>query len=561
MKKWVYKDVSVTKTNELSDTAGIGWLFAYLLIGRGIETVDEVKEFVYPNFNLMYDPFLLNDMDKAVSRIKTAVNLGEKITVYGDYDVDGLTSTAIILDMLEIMGVKADVYIPDRIHEGYGLNKDALKQIANNGCKLIITVDLGATAIEEIEYGNSLGLEFVVTDHHQLLERLPEALAIVNPHRDDCPYPFKNLAGVGVAFKLATAVLSDKYDSKVVLQRYYDLLSLGTISDIVSLTGENRLYTKYGLKHFSNTCNVGLKTLLKLTGFDNSVINETSIGYGLGPRINSAGRMGKVETALNLLISKNINEAEYFAGQLCEMNASRKSIEQDIFLQAEKQIAEFENIDNIIVVYSKNWHTGIIGIVASRLVEIHSRPVIILSVDDNGICHGSGRSIRNFNLFDSLTYCSSLLEKYGGHEMAVGLTIKENNILEFIKAINNYASIVIDEDMLVPYLEIDYEADPTEITIDLAEKLKFFEPYGQDNPKPIFSMRNMEVISCNETRDGKHLRMHCSSMGKHFWCIGFNMAQEKPAVGSIIDLAFNLDINEYNNTKDISLVIKDIHKH
>lgn len=561
MKKWIYKDTSVTRANELSKEAGIGWIFSFLLIGRGIDCSSDVKNFVYPNISQMNNPFLLKDMDKAVDRIKKAIKNNEKITVYGDYDVDGLTSTAIILDMLSVFGVKADYYIPDRINEGYGLNKNALDIISQNGTKLIITVDLGSTAIEEVEYGNSLGLEFVITDHHQLMDSLPSACAVVNPHRDDCSYPFKNLAGVGVAFKLASAMLSDLYDNKIILQRYYDLLSLGTISDIVSLKDENRLYTKYGLKHFSSTKNEGLKALIKQCGFDASNFNETAIGFGIGPRINSAGRLGKVEVALKLLTTNNTHDAEFYAAQLCEMNNTRKTIEQDIFTEAEKQINEQETLDNILVVYSKGWHTGIIGIVASKLVDRYNRPTIILSIDENGSCHGSGRSIPGFNLFDALSFCSSYLQKYGGHEMAAGLTLNETDIPRFIKAINEYSSIVMSEDMFIPALEIDYEADPTEIGVELAEKLIFFEPYGQDNPKPVFSMRNMEVVSSSETRDGKHLRMRCSCMGKHFWCIGFNMASEKPAPGSIVDLAFNLEINEYNNTKDISLVIKDIHKH
>ena len=560
MKQWLYKDTSITKAELFAKEAGIGLIFAYLLLNRGIDSKEDSTKFIYPSISELHDPFLLADMKKGVERIRKAAAFGEKVTVFGDYDVDGLTSTAILTDTLSVIGINADSYIPDRIHEGYGLNNDAIKSIAKTGTRLIVTVDLGVTAISEVEYGNSLGIDFVITDHHQLSETLPDAYAVINPNRADCNYPYKHLAGVGVAFKLASALLSDRFDYKTIFSRYYDLLCLGTISDIVPLTGENRLYAKYGLKHFQNTQNPGLKALIKYSGYENRIINETAVGFGIGPRINCAGRMGNVEIAHKALTTKDAGEASSLASSLCEINEERKKVEQEVFEQAIKQIGE-SDIQNVIVVYGKGWHTGIIGIVASKILDLYYRPTVVLGIDDNGIAHGSARSVSGFNIFDAFSACSELLEKFGGHEMAAGLTLKEENIPVFSQAINHYSDIIASDELFIPSIEVDYEADPTEIDITLAEKIKYFEPFGTDNPCPVFALRDMSVIECGPTRDGKHLRLRGNCNGKHFWCIGFNMGNESIKPGDIIDLAFNLEINEYNNNRDVSLIIRDIHKH
>ncbi len=561
MKHWIYKDTSVTAAAEFAERANIGDIFSYLLLNRGIDTVEEVRSFIYPNISHMHDPFLLTDMEKAVFRIKKAAQNHEKVTIYGDYDVDGLTSVTILSDALKSLGINAEIYIPDRLHEGYGLNNEAIKSIAGDGTTLIITVDLGATATDEVEYGNGLGLDFVITDHHQLGEKLPDAVAVVNPHREDCRYPYKELAGVGVAFKLASALLSDKFDYKSILVKYVDLLCLGTIADIVPLTGENRFYAKYGLTHFHETKNFGLKALIKYGGFENRQITETVIGFGIAPRINAAGRMGNAQEALNLLTAKSEADAEHFAQILCNLNDQRKLTEQEIFRQALAETEGSCDEYNVIVASGRGWHTGIIGIVASRLLDIYHKPVIVLSIDEHGMAHGSARSIENFFMFDALSSCGGLLEKFGGHDMAAGLTIKEENIPAFRAAINEIASIVLPEDAFRETLEIDYEAEVTEIDIGLAEKLKFFEPYGTDNPRPVFSMSNLTVVDSAPTKDGKHLRARLNCMGRHLWCIGFGMGDIHLTPGETVDIAFNLELNEYNGSKEENLILRDIHKH
>ncbi len=558
MKKWVYKNTSHSTVTDFSQNAEIPEIYAYLLLNRGIDNYDDTKKFVYPSINDVHNPFLLKDMDKAVNRIKQAIQSGEKIAVYGDYDVDGLTSSAIIKDALQCLGIGCTVYIPDRLNEGYGLNTDAIKKLAQEDINLIITVDTGITAVEEVEFGNSLGIDFVITDHHQLLDFLPKAVAVVNPHREDSEYPFRELAGVGVAFKLASALLSEQFEKKQIVMKYIDLVSLGTISDMVPLIGENRFYAKYGLKHMPSTQNIGIKQLIRYSGYEGKILDEIAVGFGLGPRINAAGRMGKAELALRLLTTDSENEASELAGMLCNINEQRKSIEQEIFLQAVEQIENSDETNKVLVVSGKNWHKGIMGIVASKIMDLYYRPVVLLSIDDEGVAHGSCRSVDDFDIFDALCRCDEFLIKYGGHAMAAGLTLNEENVNGFKIAINHLASILLSENSLVPKIEIDYEAEACEIDMELVEKITYFEPYGTNNPCPVFSMRDMMVINSAVTRDGKHLRLRCQNHGFYFYCIGFNMGHLSIKEGDRIDIAFNIKINEFNGKRDFNFIIKDI---
>ncbi len=557
MKKWIYKDTSESKAVKFAEENNIGRIFSYLLLNRGIDTNEKIRKFVYTGIDSLSDPFEIPGIRAAADRIKAAAKSGEKVTVYGDYDVDGITSSTLLKDALSLIGINAGVYIPDRLKEGYGLNNAAIDKIRESGTKLIVTVDTGITAVSEVEYGLACGIDFVITDHHEPLETVPKAAAVADPKLDETS-PCGSLAGVGVAFKLACALLYDKYELKTIVSRYIDLVSLGTISDIVPLIGENRFYAKYGLKYFKQTKNPGLRALIRHAGYAERTIDETAIGFGIGPRINAAGRLGKAGYALKLLNTKSDEEADSLAKYLCEINNSRKAIEQEIFESAVSMIEQSDELGEgrIIVAAKEGWHEGVLGIVASKLLERFGKPVILMSIDENGIAHGSARSVPSLNIFSVLENCAQYTERFGGHSMAAGLTIKQENIAPFRAAANEFASVMVSEDELMPTLEIDYEAEPSEITLDLAKKLSFFEPFGAENPCPVFAMRDLTVDTAALTRDGKHLRLKCECMGIYFYCIAFNMGGLDIRQGDNIDIAFNLKINDYNG--DYNFIIKDI---
>lgn len=557
MKKWIYKDTSESKAVKFAEENNIGRIFSYLLLNRKIDTYEKIRKFVYTGIDSLSDPFEIPGICAAADRINAAAKSGEKVTVYGDYDVDGITSSTLLKDALSLIGINAGVYIPDRLKEGYGLNNAAIDKIRESGTKLIVTVDTGITAVAEVEYGLACGIDFVITDHHEPLEIIPKAAAVADPKLDEAS-PCAGLAGVGVAFKLACALLCDKYELKTIVSRYIDLVSLGTISDIVPLTGENRFYAKYGLKYFKQTKNPGLRALIRHAGYSERTIDETAIGFGIGPRINAAGRLGKAGYALKLLNTKSDEEADRLAKYLCEINDSRKTIEQGIFESAVSMIEQSGDLgeDRIIVAAKEGWHEGVLGIVASKLLERFGKPVILMSIDENGIAHGSARSVPALNIFTVLENCAQYTERFGGHSMAAGLTIKQENIVPFKTAANKFASIMVSEDELMPTLEIDYEAEPSEITLELAKKLSFFEPFGAENPCPVFAMRDLTVNTAALTRDGKHLRLRCECMGMYFYCIAFNMGGLDIRQGDNIDIAFNLKINDYNG--DYNFIIKDI---
>lgn len=557
MKKWIYKDTSESKAVKFAEENNIGRIFSYLLLNRGIDTNEKIRKFVYTGIDSLSDPFEIPGIRAAADRIKAAAKSGEKVTVYGDYDVDGITSSTLLKDALSLIGINAGVYIPDRLKEGYGLNNAAIDKIRESGTKLIVTVDTGITAVSEVEYGLACGIDFVITDHHEPLETVPKAAAVADPKLDETS-PCGSLAGVGVAFKLACALLCDKYELKTIVSRYIDLVSLGTISDIVPLIGENRFYAKYGLKYFKQTKNPGLRALIRHAGYAERTIDETAIGFGIGPRINAAGRLGKAGYALKLLNTKSDEEADSLAKYLCEINNSRKAIEQEIFESAVSMIEQSDELGEgrIIIAAKEGWHEGVLGIVASKLLERFGKPVILMSIDENGIAHGSARSVPSLNIFSVLENCAQYTERFGGHSMAAGLTIKQENIAPFRAAANEFASVMVSEDELMPTLEIDYEAEPSEITLDLAKKLSFFEPFGAENPCPVFAMRDLTVDTAVLTRDGKHLRLKCECMGIYFYCIAFNMGGLDIRQGDNIDIAFNLKINDYNG--DYNFIIKDI---
>lgn len=552
MKQWHYRQYQEAQAQRFARQEGIDPLFAALLVQRGLDTHQAVKGFVRPDMTQLSDPFLLPDMDRAVERILLAKERGEQVTVYGDYDVDGLTSTTVVSTCLRSLGIKVNCYIPDRMQEGYGLNQKALEQIQASGTTLVITVDLGVTAIEEI---NSMtGLDFVITDHHQPLEELPAAVAVVDPKREDCQAPFRELAGVGVAFKLVCALLHDRPLAEI-LREYIDLVCLGTIADIVPLCGENRFFARCGLPWLARTKRPGLKALLRESGY--KTVDATAVGFGLAPRINAAGRMGSAKTALSLLLTRDQQQGEQLAAELCKLNLLRQQTEQEIYLQADKILQSTGTDAPVLVAAGRGWHQGVIGIVASKLMNRYDKPVVLLSIED-GIAHGSARSVEGFPMFDALYECEPFLIRFGGHDKAAGMTLSEDQIPAFTEEINQVAMAVMEEES-GGGLIIDLAVEPEQITLELANKLIFFEPFGEGNPQPVFAIKDVQVTDCSPTRDGKHLRMTVQRGGHRFSCMGFGMGDAALPPGTMADLAFCATVNEFRGQSSVNLIVKDIH--
>ncbi len=561
-KKWCFKNINKEAVIEISKKFNISPLTAIVLYNRGVRDFDDIERFLHCDLSGLKNPFLMLDMDKAVERIKNAKENGEKITIYGDYDVDGITSIAILYKHLKSMGINVDYYIPNRITEGYGVNCDALKKIKAGGTDLVITVDTGITAVDETEYARSIGLDIIVTDHHECKEKIPAAYAAIDPKRKECGYPFKNLAGVGVAFKLIQA-LSGKETLPELIDEYSDLVCLGTVADISPLVDENRILVIEGLKRFKNTKNIGLKALIDVSVNNDKEINTGTIGYIIAPRINASGRLGCASRSVDLFLTDDKKLASELALNLCEENVTRQQTEQQMFAEAFEYIEQHPEIkdDNILVIPHKNWHHGIIGIVSSKITEKFYKPSILFAIDGDE-AKGSGRSIGNFNLFDALENSSDLLEKFGGHELAAGLSIKTKNIDEFRRKINEYSTGKINVDDLVPTISIDAQIKVPYITISTINDINKLQPFGVENPTPVFSVRNIKIHKLSVMSGGKHLRMTLFKDNKYLDSVGFGMGEYAKHLkeGDFIDVAFGLDINDFRGFRNAQLIIKDIKK-
>ncbi len=553
-KKWQFKHVDKQRAARVAQEQGASTFAVLLLNSRGITDPEEIAEFFRDDAEFS-DPFLIKDMDKAVRRISEAVDNGEKITVYGDYDCDGVTSTALLVSYLSSMGANVNYRIPERLSEGYGLNIDAVRSLAEEGTDLIITVDNGISAIAETELIHQLGMEIVVTDHHQQGDILPAAYAVVDPHRHDDDCPCKELAGVGVAFKLAAALEGGDYST--VTEQFIDIVALGTIADVVPLKRENRLIVKEGLKSFKRCDRPGLNALKNIAGCDNRIIDAQTIAFAFAPRINAAGRVGEVDNALRLLLSEDEEESLDAARMLDEYNTGRKALE----LNAEREVIQKIESDpeikygEVIVVDGERWHTGVIGIVASKIVEKYSRPAIILSAGDDGFAKGSGRSIEGFSLFEALNHCSDILVKFGGHSLAAGLTIERSRIAEFRRMINNYALSVAPS---VPTINIDCRLNPAAINLDLVRSAELLEPFGAENPEPVFAMMNMTLRSAKSLgQGGNHCRMLFEREGAQTEVILFGTgAEELPFdIGDRLDLAVTLGRNEFHGRVSVNILL------
>ena len=559
-KKWQIYDINEEIISEIENKYKINKLLATILANRGITTEESIRLFLNPTRDDFHDPFLITDMEKAVERIITAINKKEKITIYGDYDVDGITSITVLKSFLRDRGIEVDTYIPNRLDEGYGLNNSAIDKIKNKGCELMITVDCGISAIDEVNYANSLGIEVIVTDHHEAGNEIPKALAVIDNKRKDSTYPFRELAGVGVVFKLIQA-LSIKLNLKEEeYLKYLDIVCIGTISDIVPLVDENRVITKLGLMLVRQTRNIGLQAVLKSSGY--SKIDSNTISFGVAPRLNACGRMGKADEALKLFLSKNVNEVIQLSKELNDFNRERQEKEKEIYENAIAQI-EKEHLDekNTIILRGKNWHHGVIGIVSSKITEKYFKPSILLSFEEDGIGKGSGRSIPGFDLHEALMQCLDVIEKFGGHAMAVGITVREEHFDEFKEKFENIAISKHIEEIL-PIINIDAKINLSDINKEMVESLKELEPFGEGNKMPIFVFKNLKIDSIRALSEGKHLRLTLKDNNTIVNAIGFNLGQmaEEYRIGDKVDVVGVLEINSFNGVENLQINIKDIMK-
>lgn len=559
IKKWEFYNSDEKLVNEICEKYNLNKVIGKIIVNRHVVNDEDVRIFITPTRDDFHNPFLFKGMDIAVERIIKAINNKEKILIYGDYDVDGITSTTVLKKYLMDRGISVDTYIPNRLHEGYGLNKNAINTIKDRNIDLIITVDCGISAIEEVDYAVRLGMDIIVTDHHEVGEKLPNALAVIDAKRKDNTYPFRSLAGVGVVFKLIQA-LSIKLEIKPEeYLKYLDLVCVGTISDIVPLEGENRTIAKLGLMLIKVTRNLGLRELIKSSGYKE--IDSNTISFGVAPRINACGRMGHEEEALKLFLAEDLESATKITKELNEYNTLRQSTEKAIYEEAVQQI-EKNHLDenNSIVLGGKGWHHGVIGIVSSKVTDKYYKPSILLSFEDN-IAKGSGRSVPGFDLYEGLAKCEDLLEKYGGHSMAVGLTLKKENLENFKERFEQIAKEKNIKE-LVPIIYIDDELKLKDINMDLVKSISILEPFGEANKVPLFLIRNLKIDSIRALSEGRHLKLTLRDENFVINAIGFELGYlaEEYRIGDRIDVVGTLEINSFNGFSSIQINMKDIRK-
>ncbi|MBC2575948.1 single-stranded-DNA-specific exonuclease RecJ [Peptostreptococcus canis] len=560
MKKWTVINKCEPSGNINTEKFNISNEIAQIMINRGITEYDDIQMFIKSNFEYLRDPFLLKDMEKAVIRIKKAIENREKICVFGDYDVDGVSSTSILILYFKHISYDVNYYIPNRLDEGYGLNKDAIEQIKSDNVDLIITVDCGITSVEEVEYAKKLGIDVIITDHHECQLELPNAVAVVDPKREDCAYPFKGICGCGVAFKLIHALEGDEYIINNIY-RYLEIVSLATICDIMPVLDENRIIVKNGLDIIGRGNNIGMKALLEVCGLTDFKIKSSHLGFAIGPRINASGRLGFSSLGVELFTCDNDEKAKEIAELMNIKNEERQLIESKIYKEAENILSldgSYED-DKVIVLASEGWHHGIIGIVASKLTEKYYKPCILLCLED-GIAVGSARSIKGFDIFDAMLKCKDYMLKFGGHEQAAGLSIEKEKIASFRKKINEIADFELEDEDLVEEIKIEYEIDEKKLNLKLVDRLHLLEPFGIKNPTPHFLIRDCYVKNIFLLgKDKNHLKILIEKE-KEYECIGFGMSHLKEIfdVGDMIDVVCRIDENTFNGNTKIQLQIKDV---
>lgn len=566
LSKWKIETSDNKETEAfLGKEFGIHPIISQILVNRGIRDTDAARRYLYPSLNDLHNPFLLKDIKKGLSRLLKAIQDNEKIIIYGDYDADGITSVVILYKFIKEVTPHIDYYIPDRIQEGYGLKIPAIERFKKDNVKLIITVDCGISDIEEITYAQSLGIDTIVLDHHEISGPLPPAVASINPNRDDCAFPFKGLAGVGIAFNFIIALRGTlnkegfwKNNNYPNLKEYLDIVTLGTIGDIAPLTDENRIFTKIGLELISEGQRPGIKALKEVCGVDNQTIDSFKASFSLIPRINAAGRIASPSEAVKLLLTDDLSEARILAEKLDSYNRHRQLMEKKILNDILEIISNNTSVEkmNSLVFASDKWHPGIIGIVASRLVELFNRPAFIISLN-NGVGKGSGRSVSGFNIYKGIQQCSHLLLSFGGHYHAAGISIKEENIDEFTGLLDQIAGDDSQVSEIASQMSIDSECSLEDINLELLNQIEMLAPFGSNNPEPLLCVRNVKAISTIVVGNN-HLKIWINGNGSSRDAIWFNMGRYQTVLnGSNFDVVFTPQINKWNGSPDIQLKIKD----
>ena len=558
-KKWEYQETDLKVVSNIMKKNNISELLSTVLVNRGITKQKDIEIFLNPTRKDFHDPYLMKDMDIAVDRIIEAIEKKEKTIIYGDYDVDGITSITVLKKFLKERGLDVEYYIPNRLNEGYGLNKEAIDKIVDEKYTLIITVDCGISAIEEIDYANSLGVQTIVTDHHEPMDSLPKAIAVIDNKRKDSKYPFKNLAGVGVVFKLIQAIGKKLNIEEKEYLKYLDIVCIGTISDIVPLVDENRVITKLGLKLIEAHRNPGLRYLIEASGYKK--INSGLVSFGIAPRINACGRMGFEKEAVKLFLTEDEEEAQEITEKLNRYNRERQDIEKSIYEDAIKMIKEEElENKNSIVLGSDGWHHGVIGIVSSKITDMYFKPSILVCFEDDE-AKGSGRSIPGFDLHEAVGHMSDYIEKYGGHEMAIGLSLKKENFKKFKEEFEKY---VKKEDIsgILPIIEIDKTINLKDMNKETIQEIELLEPFGEANKRPLFVYKNLKIDSIRALSEGKHLKLTLKDENTIINAIGFNLGHysKEYMIGDKVDIAGMLELNSFNGVDLVQINIKDIMK-
>ena len=563
--RWVY----ATPENEeavpaLQEQLGVPQKIARLLTLRGIDTFDKAEAFFRPDINEIHDPFLMKDMDKATERLAQAIRGGERILIYGDYDVDGTTSTSILYIFLQEFGVDVDFSIPHRFNEGYGINEDGIQHAIDTEVDLIVSVDCGITAVAETEQAKANGIDMIICDHHNVGDEIPDAVAVLDPKRNDCEYPFKGLSGAGVAFKLLQGTIKKLGLSEQLAFKLLDLVAISIASDIVPIEDENRILMREGLNQINSSPRTGIKALLDLINLDIGNLTTSNIVFSIGPRINAAGRMGDASKAVQLLISDTPAEAKSRAHELESINVERRDKDSQTMEEAKAMVDEEYDLEEVssMVLHHPDWHLGVIGIVASRLVDTYGRPAVMLSTV-NGKIKGSARSIDGFNIYEAFKQCEDLLEQFGGHEYAAGLTIAEENLEEFRRRMNKIAANSLSEDDFTPELNIACELDLSDVDMRFWKLLSQFEPFGPGNLRPIFVSRDVRVVGVPTIVGKGHLKMKVAQNGSgNFDVIGFNMHEYLPVIRNSenqkLDIAYSLEENEWNGRRTLQVRLRDV---
>ena len=537
---------------------GLNPLISVFLASRGVTNIDDAREFLGDASSRLCDPFLLKDIDKAIDRINRAISNNEHITIYGDYDVDGITSCALLAHWLRSKNADFDIYIPQRLCEGYGLNTAALDELKSRGTELVITVDCGVTAIEEAKHAKHIGLGLVITDHHECKAELPVADAVVDPKRFDCNYPNKALAGVGVVFKLVCALEPDK-DFLELLDLYGDFVAIGTVADVMPVTEENRELVRRGIRLLNKSPRPGINRLL-LDAFPEKIkVNTATIGFTISPRLNAAGRMGQTELSVNLLMTQDAMKAKELTGELELLNTERRRLEVETYEDAMSMLHNYDSGDPIVLA-KRGWHQGVAGIVAAKMSEFHKLPTIIICIDEEGLGRGSCRSFGSFAIYDALESCEDILQSFGGHQMAAGVTLVEDNIDELRERFIRHYRNKVEHDY-EPGLSIDFEVEKPELlAIENVESMELLEPFGNGNPPPCLCIMNASLVAISSIGDGKHTRFRIEKSNKILDCIFFSMPTENLNLreGMLVDVAFEPQINEFRGRTNVQLHVLDV---